>query len=337
MFQFSAKSRKRWLVLGCFFLFLTTAAFVTCSNDPLFNVYTAELSASSGTIPSPLNEAGLRPGDLFYIFVYSRPSTYPDDQYEEQRYYTLGVEGATLLATSRPCENLQAQSVFCTPGVSKIVGRLLINVITARVNEDLPPGQNWVRVLGVTTKPDGSYVETFLESRITVQRGQLEVTYLGAPVAHNATVELSEGSNPFEVWNVSPGAIQITAYSPQLTINPVISVERLFFPTGAITLQPGDSDVFVLRCIPGGGGNLELLTMQNTSSIPLYRLWLLCDPPPLPALRNQPENGGGGQIIVVTAEPPQPTEEAPPIATEPPVIATEPPVDCQADPDHPNC
>lgn len=292
-------------------------------SNILYNIYSADVSVSSDGSPTPLGE--LRSGDIFYVFVYSNRSTPNDVDYIQNRNYTIILQGATIVSNSQSCASSNARSLSCSPPTYHHFGRQLINIITAQVDAEFLPNQAFVVVSGSSTNTLGYYSSHFLEAKFPVQRGQIEVTYLGGPLPNSARVELTAGLNPFEVRNISPQAIQIRANDPQISLNPAISLE-MGFPGGVVILNPGDSAPFVLRCNDRGEPNLRgALDIYNTSSIPFYTLNLLCEPSPLPALGNQPSDGGG-DITINTAEPPM----APPLGDPPPV-------DCQANPFDPNC
>lgn len=322
MFKFSKKILKRWLIFGCFFLFLTTTAFLYCDDkDPVWNTYSATLSASPTDPNVPVSS--LRPGQTIYIWV-SAVSNYRSNYYVVDSSYQLSVNNLDtqfVSKTQKACTLSPGSSYNCQPPWVGFGSPLTIDVVELRVGDSLPPDINNLIIIGNAYQYT-SYVTTFLNASLPLEKATIEVRYNGVPVNSVNTVELSVGLNNFSVHNISTTPLALSASDPRIRVNGSINLSQ-GFPGGFVTLQPGQSAPFILNCSGRGEANLAgVLEMQTNSQQGLYSLRLLCNPVQLPALGNQPSSSGG-DIIINTAEPPQPTEE--------------PVVDCELTPFDPSC
>jgi hypothetical protein len=322
MFKISPKSFKRWLILGCLLFALSNLA-VWCEPDedpiPVWNEYSGLVSAS----PTDPNVAltSLRPGQSFYVWVYAS-SFDPRGRYfvvDDHYHVTLG--GGVIVASSKPqCLGDGLNYYRCTEAWS--ANTRLVDILTVTVDEPSSLDLQSIHVLGEAYENGNRFVEQFLSLSIPLEKPELEVRYNGVPVASSDFIDLVVGENPFSVHNVSSDSLALIAREPRIRINGSISV-RQGFPGGSVTLQPGESAPFALFCSGQGEPGLTgVLEIDNNSSGGQFSLRLLCDPAPLPALGNAPSDGGVGQIIVVTAEPPQPTEAPPDAGEAPPDIET---------------
>jgi hypothetical protein len=314
--------------LGSLLFALSTLAILCVPTEPVWNEYSGVLSASP-TDPN-VTLTSLRPGQTFYVWVYAIANVLPSDYYIVKRDYQIIAGGSIVVASSKPqCLGDRLYYYRCGEDWQLSTGRL-IDILTITVDESPPLDLQTIPILGEAY--DGSIFKgQFLNTSIPLERPALEVRYNGVPVPNTASIELVIGENPFSVHNISTAPLPLFVSNPRISVNGSIGLSQ-GFPGGVVNLQPGDSAPFSLFCNGQGEPNLVgVMEMDNNSSGGQFSLRLRCEPAPLPALGNQPENGGGGQIIVVTAEPPQPTEEATPIATEPP------PVNCELDPFNPEC
>lgn len=321
-FKFSNRAMKIWLLLGSLFFLLTNLALGCIETDEgitVWNDYKASVSASN-TDPN-VEVTQLLPGQTFYVWVYARALYIFDKNVVVDREYEILVRnnGRVVASQNSECERTSTGSYRCTTEWVPSERFRLVDILTLTLDEEISPDVEKIVVTG-DTHYNYYELKPLLNFSAPLQKAQVEVRYNGVPINSNTRVELVTGLNTFSLHNVSTVPVNLSAINPRIRVNSAISLSQ-GFPEGSVTLAMGESSPFILNCGSEGEPNLigilEILT--NTSVRPLS-FSLLCNPPKLPALGNQPLDAGGG-IRISTAEAPQPTD-SPPAATETPASST---------------